>query len=85
MSDAFCLGQTEKMFPEGKGRTSTESLEKKVAAKVCNSGSGCPVREECLEQALARHEPWGVWGGKTSKERFAILASRRRRQVRSGA
>ena len=23
----------------------------------------CPVREACLEGALARREPWGVWGG----------------------
>jgi hypothetical protein len=23
----------------------------------------CPVREPCLATALARREPWGVWGG----------------------
>ena len=23
----------------------------------------CPVREMCLEGALERREPWGVWGG----------------------
>lgn len=23
----------------------------------------CPIRRECLEGALARREPWGVWGG----------------------
>lgn len=23
----------------------------------------CPVREQCLADALARREPWGVWGG----------------------
>lgn len=23
----------------------------------------CPVRRACLAGALARHEPWGVWGG----------------------
>jgi hypothetical protein len=23
----------------------------------------CPVREVCLAEALARREPWGVWGG----------------------
>ncbi|MFZ1489804.1 MAG: WhiB family transcriptional regulator [Ilumatobacteraceae bacterium] len=23
----------------------------------------CPLREPCLEGALARVEPWGVWGG----------------------
>lgn len=24
---------------------------------------GCPLLTECLEGALARREPWGVWGG----------------------
>lgn len=24
---------------------------------------GCPLITECLEGALARREPWGVWGG----------------------
>ena len=23
----------------------------------------CPVRLDCLNGALERHEPWGVWGG----------------------
>jgi len=23
----------------------------------------CPVRPECLDGALERREPWGVWGG----------------------
>ena len=23
----------------------------------------CPLRQECLEGALDRREPWGVWGG----------------------
>ena len=25
--------------------------------------TGCPVRDACLSGALARGEPWGVWGG----------------------
>lgn len=29
----------------------------------------CPVRGECLEQALADNEPWGTWGGLTVTER----------------
>ncbi|HLR94390.1 MAG TPA: WhiB family transcriptional regulator [Jiangellaceae bacterium] len=23
----------------------------------------CPIRTECLTEALQRAEPWGVWGG----------------------
>ena len=25
--------------------------------------AGCPVRRQCLAEALDRAEPWGVWGG----------------------
>lgn len=39
---------------------------------------GCPVREECLAGALARHEPWGVWGGEIF-ERGAVIARKRPR------
>ena len=30
------------------------------AKAVCR---GCPVARPCLEGALRRGEPWGVWGG----------------------
>ena len=30
------------------------------AKAIC---ANCPVREPCLDTALDRHEPWGVWGG----------------------
>jgi WhiB family redox-sensing transcriptional regulator len=38
----------------------------------------CPHMDECLEGAVARREPWGVWGGQL----FAngkILAQKRKR------
>jgi len=38
----------------------------------------CPVREACLEHALARREKHGVWGGLTARERRRILRRRRR-------
>ncbi|MEU7487073.1 WhiB family transcriptional regulator [Streptomyces sp. NPDC042319] len=43
--------------------------------------SGCPVRLECLAQALDERIEWGVWGGMTERERRALL--RRRPTVRS--
>jgi len=39
---------------------------------------GCPVREPCLEGALARREPWGVWGGELLAN-GKVLAQKRRR------
>jgi WhiB family redox-sensing transcriptional regulator len=54
----------------------SEQLDDIATAKAfCQA---CPVREACLAGALARREPWGVWGG----ELFAngkVLAHKRKR------
>ena len=38
----------------------------------------CPVREECLEHAIAEREKLGIWGGTTPRERQRIIRRRRR-------
>jgi len=39
----------------------SEQLDDIARAKaICGL---CPVQQECFEGALARREPWGVWGG----------------------
>ncbi len=45
---------------------------------VCQA---CPVRTECLSDALDNRVEFGVWGGMTERERRALL--RRRPEVRS--
>jgi WhiB family redox-sensing transcriptional regulator len=45
------------------------------AKAVCNV---CPVREACLEFALAAREREGVWGGATERERRRIVRQRRK-------
>jgi WhiB family redox-sensing transcriptional regulator len=50
------------------------------AKQVC---MGCPVRTECLADALDNQVEFGVWGGMTERERRALL--RRRPDVRSWA
>jgi WhiB family redox-sensing transcriptional regulator len=45
------------------------------AKQVCVS---CPVRTLCLENALERREPWGVWGGELF-ERGRVITSKRAR------
>lgn len=42
---------------------------------------GCPVRTECLGDALDNRVEFGVWGGMTERERRALL--RRRPEVTS--
>jgi len=48
------------------------------AKAVC---MGCPVRAECLADALDNRVEFGVWGGMTERERRALL--RRRPDVQS--
>jgi WhiB family redox-sensing transcriptional regulator len=43
------------------------------AKQMC---SGCPVKTECLAEALDNEIEWGVWGGMTERERRAVLRKR---------
>lgn len=38
----------------------------------------CPIRRECLNAALERQEPWGVWGGEIL-DRGTVIARKRPR------
>jgi len=55
-----------------------DSTGQNRAKAVC---TGCPVRTECLAEALDNRVEWGVWGGMTERERRALL--RRRPNVAS--
>ncbi len=55
-----------------------QGAEQNIAKRVCRS---CPVRFECLADALDNRIEFGVWGGMTERERRALL--RRHPQVRS--
>lgn len=46
------------------------------ARKLCGK---CPVAQQCLDYALANREEFGMWGGKSPKERFDILRGKRPR------
>lgn len=39
------------------------------ARRLCD---GCPVQDECLAYALRTNERFGIWGGRTERERRAI-------------
>lgn len=49
------------------------------ARRMC---AGCPARAACLEGALQRGEPWGVWGGEILLNGVVIGAKRRRGRPR---
>ena len=53
----------------------SEELQDIARAKaIC---AVCPVLSECLEGAINRREPWGVWGGELF-ERGQVVARKRR-------
>lgn len=62
----------DELFVQGAGQNR--------ATAVC---AGCPVRTECLANALDRRIEYGVWGGMTERDRRALL--RRRPLVTSWA
>jgi WhiB family redox-sensing transcriptional regulator len=57
--------QPDKLFVRG--------AEQNKAKTLC---AGCPVRTECLAEALDNQIEWGVWGGMTERERRALLRRR---------
>ncbi|MFB6866160.1 WhiB family transcriptional regulator [Streptomyces virginiae] len=50
-----------------------ESNAQHRAKALC---TGCPVRTECLADALDNKIEFGVWGGMTERERRALLERR---------
>lgn len=71
-AEALCAQVDPALFyPEASG-THTARIAKRICAQ-------CPVRDLCLEYALAKpaHDDHGVWGGTTERERRKIRANRR--------
>jgi WhiB family redox-sensing transcriptional regulator len=65
-SQGRCVGRDpDELFVTGAAQ--------RVAAKLCN---GCPVRLECLTDALDNQVEFGVWGGLTERQRRALLRQR---------
>jgi hypothetical protein len=72
--NCYLLGVQPKVFyPDG-------HKEKDIATAkfYCRP---CRVIDECLEAAIARNEPDGIWGGKTTEERAAFSTTRFLRTV----
>lgn len=67
-AQANCLGVDPDLFFPERGASTREAKE------VCRA---CPVREACLEYALAEGEKFGIWGGLSERERRRIRRQRR--------
>ena len=54
------------------------SHDRKVIDQAKAICAGCPRRESCLEGALERREPWGVWGGELFRNGHVVTNRERR-------
>jgi WhiB family transcriptional regulator, redox-sensing transcriptional regulator len=50
-----------------------------LAKEACQE---CPLRRPCLEAALERGEPWGVWGGEILVDGQVVAVKRGRGRPR---
>ncbi len=51
-----------------------QALSRNMAKKICDK---CLVARECLDHALINHIEFGIWGGKTPRERGVTYHSGR--------
>jgi WhiB family redox-sensing transcriptional regulator len=65
-AQAACISRADELFVEGAAQQHTAKI-------ICR---GCPVRTECLADALDNRHEFGVWGGMTERERRALLRRR---------
>lgn len=63
-----CLGIDPDLFYPERGVSSVN------AKLVCE---GCVVSQECLDYAIDNGEKFGIWGGKSERERRTIRRERR--------
>ena len=66
--DALCRQHSSNLFfPPATFEKKDDRVKREIKAKaVCG---GCPVKIDCLEEALTISEPFGIWGGLTESER----------------
>ncbi len=63
---ALCAQTDPEVFFPTKGQPT------QAAKAVC---AACPVRPQCLEDALADDVRFGVWGGLSTRERLVLTAA----------
>lgn len=70
MPKAKCRGVNPDFFYPERGASTKEAKE------VC---AQCPVERLCLEYGVQKVEKFGIWGGKSERDRRTIRRNRRKR------
>lgn len=73
---AACAGSPTHLFYPQK------HLKAEAAKAIC---AKCPVTRECLEEALARNDQNGIWGGLSVEERKEVRRARNQQQQEQDA
>ena len=71
--DAFDFESESSMGRNPRNRTVAQNRAVRAAVQVCN---GCPVKVECLEDALVHGDEWTVRGGLTAIQRRNLRRTR---------
>lgn len=77
---ARCKGADTELFypPRDKALYSAIAAKAKVYCLGENGTSHCPVRSQCLIEAIETDEQHGIWGGMSHRERNALVRKWRR-------
>ena len=75
--DARCRGKDETTLifypPRDKEQYKILATQAKAFCYGETGKNSCPVRAECLWDAVSRDEPHGIWGGLSHRERNAFV------------
>lgn len=75
--DARCQGQDETTLiffpPRDKEQYKVLATQAKAMCFGETGKNHCPVRQDCLWDAVKREEPHGIWGGLSHRERNAFV------------
>lgn len=79
---AACTSRPRLFFgPEGETDV-PRKLRERLAKAICQD---CPVRDECLADAITNDIRHGVWGGSGEKERQMYLGRLRKQRAKAAA
>ena len=80
-AEARCKGADTELFypPRDKDLYSHVAAKAKAYCLGENGVNHCPVRSECLLEAIETDEQHGIWGGMSHRERNALVRKWRRK------
>lgn len=82
---ARCAGADTEIFfpPRDKALYSKVAAQAKVYCLGENGTSLCPVRSQCLLEAIKTNEQHGIWGGMSHRERNALVRKWKKKYKKS--